>query len=121
MRCSRGRVRSAVLAAHDLVQRLVEVVLEESLKAAEHEVAAAVGEDDEAEMERDEVLAERVAFEAGERGDLADDPVRQRVDEPKEVRAWRGEGGILAGARDLAAADDRETRLVRDRSELSAR
>ena len=70
-----GVERAARFAVHDLAQRLVEVVFEQGLEAAEDEVAAAGGEDDEAEMEWDEVFAERVAFDAGERGDLADGPV----------------------------------------------
>ncbi|WP_147281260.1 hypothetical protein [Gaiella occulta] len=72
---------AARFTVHDLSQRLVEVVLEQGLEAAEDEVAAAGGEHDEAEMEWDEVFAERVAFDAGEGGNLADDSVREGVDE----------------------------------------
>ena len=75
-----GVERTARFAVHDLAERLVEVVLEQRLEASEDEVAAAGGEDDETEVERDEVFAEGVAFDAGESGDLADNPVGKGVD-----------------------------------------
>jgi hypothetical protein len=79
---ARGTVTSAAgiegtarFAMHDLAECIVEVVFEQGLEAAENEVAAAGGEDDEGEVEGDEVFAEGVPFDAGERGDLADGSV----------------------------------------------
>lgn len=104
--------RAPALPRDNLIQSLVEVMLEQRLQTAQHEVASGSCEDDESKVDGNEVLPERVPLDPRQRGDPTDHAMRERMHQ-RHQRNPRRAVHDLPREGSLALAQDVESRLAR--------
>ncbi len=103
-----GVERTPRLPSDEVLEGAVERGLENGLEAAEHEISARRGVDDEGEMVRQEVLRETISFDSGKGSQTPDRAVSVGVEE-REERAPQGLELLLCRPRDVDSLQQPES------------